>query len=69
MTEQGVEQIERGARGVQEDEPSGRRERRVLRSGPRRGTAASFVQDELRRAILAMQIVPGAALVEKDLDA
>jgi DNA-binding GntR family transcriptional regulator len=45
----------------------GRRERRVQRAGPPRGTAASFVQDELRRAILAMQIVPGAALVEKEL--
>lgn len=34
-----------------------------------RSTAASMVQDELRRAILAMEIVPGAALVEKELTA
>jgi DNA-binding GntR family transcriptional regulator len=64
-----VEQIERDTLPAQEDGQSGRRERRVLRSGPPRGTAASFVQDELRRAILAMQIVPGAALVEKELTA
>jgi len=32
-----------------------------------RSTAASMVQDELRRAILAMEIVPGAALIEKEL--
>ena len=34
-----------------------------------RSTAASLVQDELRQAILAMQIVPGAPLVEKELTA
>jgi len=34
-----------------------------------RSTAASMVQDELRRAILAMEIVPGSSLVEKDLTA
>lgn len=48
-----------------------RQERRVQRVGPAstRATAASFVQDALRRAILSMQIAPGAALVEKELTA
>lgn len=69
MAEQGVEQIERGALAGDEDNQVGRRERRVQRTGPPRGTAASFVQDELRRAILAMQIEPGSALVEKELTA
>lgn len=48
-----------------------RPERRAQRPGSPslRGTAASFVQDELRRSILSMQIVPGAALVEKELTA
>lgn len=36
---------------------------------PARSTAASLVQDELRLAILAMQIPPGSALVEKELTA
>ncbi len=54
------------------DEDAPRRERRrqpvgAMPSG--RSTAASLVQDELRRAILAMEIVPGAALVEKELTA
>lgn len=50
----------------------GRRERRPQRhGGPAlgRATAASLVQDELRQAILAMQIAPGAPLVEKELTA
>lgn len=50
----------------------GRRERRPQRhGGPAlgRATAASLVQDELRHAILAMQIAPGAPLVEKELTA
>lgn len=50
----------------------GRRERRPQRHGGPplgRSTAASVVQDDLRRAILAMQIVPGAPLVEKELTA
>ncbi|WP_244488879.1 GntR family transcriptional regulator [Bosea sp. Leaf344] len=48
-----------------------RPERRAQRPGPvaARSTAASLVQDALRRAILSMQIAPGAALVEKDLTA
>jgi DNA-binding GntR family transcriptional regulator len=49
-----------------------RRERRSMRgagTSSRRSTAASLVQDEMRRAILAMQIAPGAALVEKELTA
>lgn len=49
-----------------------RRERRRQPSGSipaGRATAASVVQDELRRAILAMEIAPGAALVEKELTA
>lgn len=49
-----------------------RRERRPQRggAGPRiRATAASFVQDDLRQAILSMQILPGAALSEKELTA
>lgn len=50
---------------------SGRRERRPQRrsGAPRmaRATAASVVQDALRQAILAMQIPPGAAMVEKEL--
>lgn len=51
---------------------SPRRERRRQPLGgipAGRSTAASMVQDELRRAILAMEIVPGAALVEKELTA
>lgn len=64
-----MDQIERETRPAQEDSRGARRERRIQRVGPPRGTAASFVQDELRRAILAMQIVPGSALVEKDLTA
>ncbi|HEV7258145.1 MAG TPA: GntR family transcriptional regulator [Bosea sp. (in: a-proteobacteria)] len=54
------------------DYESPRRERRRQPSGAvpsGRATAASMVQDELRRAILAMEIVPGAALVEKELTA
>jgi len=53
-------------------EENPRRERRRQPAGglpARRSTAASVVQDELRRAILAMEIVPGAPLVEKDLTA
>jgi DNA-binding GntR family transcriptional regulator len=49
-----------------------RRERRPMRgagTSAGRSTAASLVQDEMRRAILAMQIAPGAALVEKELTA
>ncbi|WP_236841664.1 GntR family transcriptional regulator [Bosea sp. PAMC 26642] len=49
-----------------------RSERRPQRRGmaaPTRSTAASVVQDALRQAILAMQIPPGSALVEKDLTA
>lgn len=34
-----------------------------------RATAASLVQDELRRAILAMELHPGAPLAEKELTA
>lgn len=64
-----MEQSGRGTPQTVEDGTEGRRERRVQRVGPPRGTAASFVQDDLRRAILAMQIVPGAALIEKDLTA
>jgi DNA-binding GntR family transcriptional regulator len=51
---------------------SGRRERRPQRNAgvpAQRSTAASLVQDELRRAILAMTILPGSALQEKDLTA
>ncbi|PTM41071.1 GntR family transcriptional regulator [Bosea sp. 124] len=51
-----------------EDSPRRERRRQPLASVPSgRSTAASVVQDELRRAILAMEIVPGAALVEKEL--
>ncbi|WP_082359266.1 GntR family transcriptional regulator [Bosea sp. AAP35] len=49
-----------------------RRERRRQPAGgvpSGRSTAASMVQDELRRAILAMEIVPGAALIERELTA
>jgi len=55
-------------RAANEDSP--RRERRPQAMGGMpagRSTAASMVQDELRRAILAMEIVPGAALIEKEL--
>lgn len=51
---------------------NGRRERRPQRNSgvpAQRSTAASLVQDELRRAILAMTILPGSALQEKDLTA
>ena len=53
-------------------EDSPRRERRRQPHGgvpAGRSTAASLVQDELRRAILAMEVVPGSALVEKELTA
>lgn len=49
-----------------------RRERRALPAAPApagRATAASFVQDELRRAILAMELKPRTPLIEKDLTA
>ncbi len=48
-----------------------RRERRPQRGvAPAvRSTAASIVQDELRRAILAMRLKPGAPMVEKELTA
>ncbi len=49
-----------------------RRDRRPLAVGQApagRATAASFVQDELRRAILAMELRPGMPLVEKELTA
>ncbi len=50
-----------------------RRERRPQRRAGApaaiRSTAASQVQDALRQSILAMQIAPGAALVEKELTA
>ncbi|PZU93803.1 MAG: GntR family transcriptional regulator [Chelatococcus sp.] len=50
----------------------GRRERRAQPgrvTSTVRSTAASLVQDALRQAILSMQIVPGAPLVEKELTA
>ncbi|RDJ20796.1 GntR family transcriptional regulator [Bosea caraganae] len=49
-----------------------RRERRSLpfaQAPAGRATASSFVQDELRRAILAMELRPGMPLVEKELTA
>lgn len=45
-----------------------RPQRRAVGPGPR-STAASLVQDDLRRAILAMEIRPGAPLAEKELTA
>lgn len=53
-----------------EEAPRRERRRQPLGGIPAgRATAASVVQDELRRAILAMEIAPGAALVEKELTA
>lgn len=53
-----------------EETPRRERRRQPLGGVPAgRATAASAVQDELRRAILAMEIAPGAALVEKELTA
>lgn len=49
-----------------------RRERRPLPAAlapAGRATAASFVQDELRRAILAMELTPRTPLIEKELTA
>lgn len=49
-----------------------RRERRALplaQAPAGRATAASHVQDELRRAILAMELRPGTPLIEKELTA
>jgi DNA-binding GntR family transcriptional regulator len=51
------------------DDRGRRRPQRGGVSPAGRSTAASQVQDELRRAILAMQLEPGAPLVEKDLTA
>lgn len=52
------------------ESPRRERRRQPLGGVPAgRSTAASMVQDELRRAILAMEITPGAALVEKELTA
>ena len=53
-----------------EDGPRRERRRQPLGIVPAgRATAASLVQDELRRAILAMEVVPGSALIEKELTA
>jgi DNA-binding GntR family transcriptional regulator len=53
-----------------EDSPRRERRRQLLGAVPAgRSTAASLVQDELRRTILAMEVVPGSALVEKELTA
>lgn len=53
-----------------DESPRRERRRQPLGGVPAvRSTAASMVQDELRRAILAMEIAPGAALVEKELTA
>lgn len=53
-----------------EDSPRRERRRQPVGGVPAgRSTAASLVQDELRRAILAMEVVPGSALVEKELTA
>jgi DNA-binding GntR family transcriptional regulator len=47
-----------------------RRERRAHAGlAARRATAASVVQDELRNAILSMELKPGAPLAEKELTA
>lgn len=56
--------------GAKETKPRRERRRQPQGSIPAgRSTAASMVQDALRRAILAMEIAPGAALVEKELTA
>jgi DNA-binding GntR family transcriptional regulator len=53
-----------------EDAPRRERRRQPLGGVPTgRATAASLVQDELRRAILSMEAVPGSALIEKELTA
>lgn len=56
---------------IRSDEGQRRERRRQPLGGvpAGRATAASLVQDELRRAILAMEAVPGSALVEKELTA
>lgn len=54
------------------DGETGRKDRRPQRAAglrSQRATAASLVQNDLRRDILAMTIVPGASLPEKDLTA